>query len=377
MVIKLLRNQVNTWRLTKQHLLDRASKSQLFRVVSEIAGVQAQVMSGAEIAIWARVDGITAQDVEDVLWKQRRLVKTWYMRGALHLLVADELPLYVAALRTRTNYRTRSWLKGHKVKLEEIDKITSEAWNSLDGRILTREELVNDILKRAGFGPRVKQGMLSGWGSLLHPAAYQGNLCFGPSRGKNVTFVRPDQWLTEWDEPSSEGALKILLRRFVTSYGPCSYKDFGHWWGVPESNARKILDLIKDELEEVEFEGLRTWLGKEDVEHIRSLDHSPSIRLVPSFDPYVMFYSPRERLVEAKFRTKVFRQLAGWNSPVLLIDGAAAGIWQYRKRSSGIQVNVEPFRPLSSHERQQVKDETARLGEFLGTAAKVSFSSAW
>jgi uncharacterized protein YcaQ len=377
MVTKLQRDQVNSWRLTKQHLLDRASKSQLFRVVSEIGGVQAQVMSGAEIAIWARVDGITAQDVEDTLWKQRRLVKTWCMRGALHLLVADELPLYVAALRTRTNYRTKSWLKGYKVRLEEIDRITSEAWNSLDGRILTREELVNDILKRAGFGPRVKRGMLSGWGSLLHPAAYQGSLCFGPSRGKNVTFVRPDQWLREWEEPSSEDALKIILRRFLASYGPCLHRDFGHWWGVPESNARKIFTLIRDELEEVEFEGRGAWLRKEDVEHVRNTGHNSSVRLVPSFDPYVMFYKPREGLVEAKLRTKVFRQLAGWISPVLLIDGAAAGIWRYRKRSSGIQVNIEPFRPVSSRETQQVKDEATKLGEFLGTGAKVSFSSAW
>ena len=87
-----------------------------------------------------------------------------------------------------------------------------------------------------------------------------------------------------------------------------------------------------------------------------------------------MLYHPREFLVEEKFRARVFRQLAGWNSPVLLIDGIAAGTWQHRRRTSGIQVNVEPFRPLSPTQRRLVEAEANRLGEFLGTKVEVSLS---
>ncbi len=375
MATKLSHRQVNTWRLGRQHLLSRAPRSELIQAVSDVCGVHAQVMSGAAMAIWARVDSVKAQDVEDELWKHRRLVKTWCMRGTLHLLPSEELPLYVAALKTRTNYRQKAWLKGHGTRLDEIDKITEGARASLDGRILTREELVNDITRNAGFGRAVKQRMLSGWGSLLHPAAYKGYLCFGPSRGKNVTFVRPDQWLGKWDQLDSEEALKELLRRFIARYGPCSHRDFGHWWGVPESSAKKIFASIVHELEEVEFSGTKVWMNKGDAEQCSESEDTPSVRMVPSFDPYVMFYGPRESLVEARFRTRVFRQLAGWNSPVLLVDGVAAGIWQYMKRSGRMHISVEQFRKLTSHERQMVESEAAKLGEFHEAKANVSFAS--
>lgn len=297
----------------------------MVEVVSEICGVQAQVMSGAELGIWARVDGITSQDVKDALWKDRRLVKTWCMRGTLHLLKADDLPLYVAALKTRSVYRSKPWLRGHGVSLEEIDKITSETRDALNGRCLTREELVASVGKKAGFRSRVKRNMLSGWGSLLHSAAHQGNLCFGPNRGKNVTFVRPDQWLGRWNVPGGEEALRSLALRFAAAYGPCFAEGFNRWWNVLQKDGRKIFQSIADELEEVEFEGRKTLLRRTDVEQITRSKPAKSVRLLPSFDPYVMFYSPREFLVEQRFRTRVFRQLAGWVSPVLLIDGVAGG----------------------------------------------------
>ena len=69
-------------------------------VVGEIGGAQAQLMSAAELQIAARVD-CTVADVRHALWKEKTLVKTWLMRGTLHLTRADDLPLYAAAMGKR------------------------------------------------------------------------------------------------------------------------------------------------------------------------------------------------------------------------------------------------------------------------------------
>src|SRR5215471_7765957 len=116
-MIKLSHMQVNSWRLSKHHLADRADRNELNAVVSDVCGVQCQVMSAGQIGIGARVDGVTEKEVEDALWKERRLVKTWCMRGTLHILASADLPLYVAALKTRTGYRSKSWLKFHKIRI--------------------------------------------------------------------------------------------------------------------------------------------------------------------------------------------------------------------------------------------------------------------
>src|SRR5688500_4968090 len=104
--------QVHRRRLARNHLLERAPPERLLDVVRDVCCVHAQLMTAAELAIAARVRGVTRVDVHDALWARRTLVKTWILRGTLHLQAADELPLWLAARRTEPPYwRDERWLR--------------------------------------------------------------------------------------------------------------------------------------------------------------------------------------------------------------------------------------------------------------------------
>jgi hypothetical protein len=372
MVVKLSRAQVNSWRLSRHHLAKRARKGQIEKVVSDLCGVQAQVLPYAALAIWARVEGITMQDVQDALWKHRSLVKTWCMRGTLHLLAASDLPVCVAARKMNLVIKT-DWLTPD-IGVEERKRIVGAIHDALDGRVLTREWLAEGVAERLSLSANVRKHMLSGWGNLLHPAAEQGYLCFGPSEGSKVTFVRPDQWIRRWDEPDGHEAWRILLRRFFSTYGPANHRDIGHWWGLRPGKAKMRMDWFADELEEVEFEGEKRWVRREDVERIVNVEEVRSVKLLPSWDCYVMFYHPRELFVSQNHRAKVFRQLEG-NAPVLLIDGVAGGVWEQRRNSGRTEVIVHPFSRLSSAQKQTVRAEATSMAEFTGTKVEVNILS--
>ena len=62
---------VLAWRLRRQGLAERAPAAAWPEVISRICGLHAQVMSSAELTLWARA-----------------------MRGTLHLLPAGELSAY-------------------------------------------------------------------------------------------------------------------------------------------------------------------------------------------------------------------------------------------------------------------------------------------
>ena len=382
-MIKLSRAQVNSWRLSKNHLAERVPRRDIAQVVSDVCGVQAQVLSGAALSLWARVDNITIKDVEDALWKHWTLVKTWAMRGTLHLLSSEHLSTYNAALKTRydlqddkTSYRIGPGPEDrkHEITRAEQEQVTNAISDALDRHILTREELAREIVKRTKLRPILQSHLLSGFGPLLQQAAHQGDLIFGPSRGSKVTFTRPDRWLGKQSQPSGQVALKILLRQFYSAHAPATHQDFAHWWGIKAPDAKPLELLIADELEEVEFDHHPAKMLSRDVDQIQSIDETRSVRLVPSWDTYVMFYHPRELFVGKEFRSRIFRQIQG-NAPVLLVNGNAAGTWEKIKKKTGIEIIVRPFEALSSVQKRAAESEAGLLGEFFETNAQVSFHS--
>lgn len=78
--------KVIAWRAARRGLDRLAPQSELLAVASRLCGLHAQFMSSAELTLWARVEDLDPTAVASALWQDRTLVKTWAMRGTLHLL---------------------------------------------------------------------------------------------------------------------------------------------------------------------------------------------------------------------------------------------------------------------------------------------------
>jgi hypothetical protein len=365
--------QAAAWRLTQHGLLERAPRGDLLPLVTRIIALHAQVLSAAELAAWQRVESLGPSEVRDAVWQDRTLVKTWAMRGTLHLVPAAELPLLAAAARTRTSWRSAPVLKYHGLTLDEMDAIIDGTRAALDGRCLTREELAEAVAEKTGR-PELREKMRSGWGSLLKPTAYHGYLCFGPNRGPNVTFVRPDQWIGGWREHDPQEALLEVARRYWRTFGPATRDDFARWWGVEVKDIRPAYDRLLPELAEVSIEGKKAWALAGTVEGLRAMRDPQMVRLLPGFDPYVVSVNATHRpyIMLPAFRDKISRKGA-WISPVVLVDGRTAGVWQHEIKRGRLLVRVEPFETFTPQIEQGVEAEAQRLGEFLGAAAEVAY----
>ncbi len=196
-MLRLSSEQVSSWRMKKQHLTYRENRKEIAEVVSDVCGVQAQVLSAAELAIRARVEGISQRDIREALWRDHSIVKTWCMRGTLHLLASSDLPTYVAAMKTQLS-ASQEWLrKTQRVQPSEVEAITAEIERVLDDRTVTRDDLVRQVEDRTELSKASREALRSAWGILLRPAAYQGMLAFGPSVGPKSTFFRPSRWMRD------------------------------------------------------------------------------------------------------------------------------------------------------------------------------------
>src|SRR2546425_7034118 len=330
--------------------------------VGAIGGAQAQLMSAAELQIAVRVD-CKVTDVRNALWTDKTLVKTWLMRGTLHLARAADLPLYTAAMGKRWIHVRPSWLKFMQVTEAELWKIVEEIGAAVNGTPMTREELIAVVGK--GKSARVRELLKSGWGGMLKPAARNGQLCFGPNRGQSVTFVSPQRWLPRWREVDPEEAIVEMARRYLHAYGPATKSDFARWWGAWPGVANAAWSGLAKELVPVAVEGVRGEILAGDVDALQNAKIGHSVQLLPLFDPYLMGYATRGHLFDTVYAPRVSRT-AGWISAVVLVGGRVVATWTHAVRDSTLHISSEPVQPPAPNVIPEGRHSAAALARAMG-----------
>jgi uncharacterized protein YcaQ len=348
------------WRLQRHQLVERAPAKDLLRVVSRICGLHAQLMSSAELTVWARTDGLARSALDDALWRDRTLVKLWAMRGTLHLLPSSELGLWTGALSAYTN----RGMTGHP----EIDLLSDAIGRALKRRPLTREELALAVVRITGDAT-IGDYVRSSWGSYLKPASFRGRLCFADADGGRVRFTTPSAWLSGSIERWDHGDAQLeLTRRFLNTYAPLTAEDLGLWSGFGRARGGKLLKALGDgdEAVEVTVGRERAWVLARDLPALAAAEPLDTARLLPAFDPWVVGASRTSPAVlDPQHKTRVYRP-QGWFSPVVVVNGRMVGVWKHTRKARRLLVEISPFGRLPRCATVQIEAEAARLAVFLG-----------
>ncbi|HEU4672252.1 MAG TPA: crosslink repair DNA glycosylase YcaQ family protein, partial [Candidatus Limnocylindrales bacterium] len=158
----VLRSRLATHRLT-----DPAAPGELVRVVGDVCGIHAQVMVSAELSLGLRVEGAMRSTVQAALWTERSLVKTYGLRGTVHLFPANELGLWLTALRALPppDRNARGRLEALGLTQRDAGRIRDEIAAAVEGRRLTLPELEAAVGERLGSHVTVRRGSAfgSGW----------------------------------------------------------------------------------------------------------------------------------------------------------------------------------------------------------------------
>lgn len=363
--------QISAFRLHRHGLDARVPRNRLPSVIGNVCGVQAQVTVMSRIALWARLRQVTLADVDRALVQKRTIVKVWSMRGALHLHPAKEVLTVLGGLMPTRLPREQRWIQSAGLKEEET---TAMILNALKNGPLTRAELVDYLAKR--LGTKTKDWMDGGWGretvgsntawQLVRPAVMRGLVCFGPSDGQEISFVRVDRWLRRPPSmPAEADAEEALVRRYLQSFGPADAHDLRAWAGVHMRPIRAVLERLKDEIVEVDRDGRPGFLLRRDLPELeKARPHQGVVRLLPSFDPFMLGHYERGHLVDPAHYNDVYKD-QGWLAPVVLVDGRVGGTWSYQRKSSKLQVAVRMFKSFNEDAEKQVKEEAHDLSRFL------------
>jgi hypothetical protein len=365
-------DQVLAWRQHRQ-LLTARDGADAAAVVARCGGIQSQVASAADLSVAVRRAQPGRGETEAALWETRTIVRTWALRGTLHLLPSAEIGLWLGALRGRRGWERPSWQRAFGVTAAEIETLIEAIGVCLDGDPLTRQELAVAVEGYLGHG-RLGHRLVESWGALLKPAAYQGRLIQGPPRGRSVTFTRPDRWLRAIDVVGTREAELELTRRFLSAHGPATAGECARWWGLGPGQGRALLAALEEETVTVEIDGRRSEMLRADLAELRETAPSHAVRLLPLFDVYTITALPLPGAVPARHVPAVSRT-AGWISAVVTVGGRVAGVWEATMRRGRAEIDVRLFRGAPRPPRAELRREGERIAAYLGGPLDLRVSS--
>ncbi|MFJ3666115.1 winged helix DNA-binding domain-containing protein [Streptomyces sp. NPDC090106] len=407
MTVRITWEQAAARRLERQFLATSANGSVApADVAAAMLGAHAQVLSAAELSVGLRSEGLTRADVRAALWSPgpseggsealrggsaaarggsvalgggsaalregsaAGLVKTHGPRGTVHLLPARELPLWCGALPAIPAGGS-GFAPGVRTTPEQAERIVAAIGEALDGVCLTVDELNDEVVARTGpwAGDLVMpafQTLWPRWRQVMHRAGWSGALCFGPNRGRKVTYTRPPRFTPL----PAEKAVRELVRRYLRAYGPSTPAWCAKWLAAPGGWTTGVFRSMAEDgqIEEVRFEEVRfeeagAWVVAGDTGF--PAEPTRGVRLLPYFDAYGIAARPRERLFPGEAYRRALAGGQAGNHPVLLVDGTVAGVWHQRRRGRRTTVTVEPLGRLTARQARELAERAERVGAVL------------
>jgi hypothetical protein len=158
---RLPRRALNRATLDRQLLLARAGMP-VVEAVERLAGLQAQTPHSWYTGLGIRLDGITPEDVADLL-VGRRIVRLALMRSTIHLVSARDarrLRPLIQPVLDRDLFRNHT--HGKPVEGLDMDELVAAARPFLEERPLTGKELgalLGEHGRKAGWGDRAEASL--------------------------------------------------------------------------------------------------------------------------------------------------------------------------------------------------------------------------
>jgi hypothetical protein len=361
---EISRQELIALRLASQRLvplesLKTASFKRAAQAVQWMGAVQAQEYAHARWAVGSRFapDAAVTDAAFEQALAQRKVVRSWVLRGTLHLAAAEDLRWLLALAAPALLTRTAAAYREAGLDEAAFRNILPAIRQCLEGgRQLTRVELFAALAQRR-INTEGERG-----GRILYRAAQLGLICLGDLRGKQAAYTLLDEWLPPAPELPREDALKKLAQRYFSSHGPATLADFTWWSGLAAGEARAALEMTAPGLAHALFEGCTVWWSKRTPAQAAG---APAVQLLAGFDEYVLGYTDRKAVIDTAHAGKLMTP-NGLFRPALLVGGRVAGTWKAEVKKGALTINMTPFASLPRGSAGALRLAAQRHAAFIG-----------
>jgi hypothetical protein len=346
--------ELSLLRMAAQRLVGPRAASPA-EAVGWLTAVQAQDLPGALTSVALRTLGGTRAAVEGAL-DAGEVVRSWPMRGTLHLVAAADLRWMLELLSPRVLAGAAARRAALELTDDDVERARELAVAALQGgRRLGRTELLT----------RIADGRVSTAGQrgyhLLWYLAQTETLCLGPTREGEQLFVLQDEWLPAAAPLGRDQALGELALRFFRSHGPATVKDLVRWAGIPGRDVKAGLTVAAPHLERLQLDGTDHWMDPATPGRLAAARaEAEGVHLLPGFDELVLGYADRSCTVPAEFADRIVPGNNGMFRATVVSAGRVVAVWR-AGRGRGRPIDLEPFTELTADVVSAVAERYAAL----------------
>ena len=325
--------------------------------------MQAQDLPGAKWSVSLR-GPLAGEAAVETSFGSGEIVRSWPMRGTLHLVPAEDLGWMLELTAPRAIRSAASRRAALGITEMEVDRAREIAVASLTGgRALTRNAILASIAA-GGVSTEGQRGY-----HILWYLAQTGTLVLGAAQGRQQTFTLLDEWVRAPRRLERDEALGELAFRYFRSHGPATARDLARWSGLTMADVQRGLTVSGGLLTALELDGLRYHLAPE------TLAPAPTaarVHLLPGFDEYLLGYGDRSAALASENSAAVVPGGNGMFKPTVVADGEIAGTW--RRTRIGGEVLIEPllWNPLRGKLRDALVEAAGAYGAFLGRPTRLT-----
>jgi len=331
-------------------------------VVSWLCAMQAQDYGAAKWAVGLRARGLTEADVERV-FNEGKILRTHVLRPTWHFVMPADI-LWMLQL-TSPRVHAASALYYRRLELDEATFKRSEtalAKSLRGGNHLTRLEMASALGKAGIAGVNLRITYL-----IMH-AELEGLICSGPRRGKQFTYALLEERAPQARILKREEALAELARRYFTSHGPATLRDFSWWSGLTIADAKRGVEMAGSQFVQDTLDS-QTYFWSPDSARPGRVSGT---YLLPNFDEYVVSYTDRSAFFDPAHDEGLIPRNSMLSHHTIVIDGQVAGTWKRTLSRDSVLIELSPFAPLTKARSRAVRAAAEGYAQFLGLSLVIA-----
>ena len=330
-------DDIRLLRMNRQYLFAPAEDE--LTVLQNLCGLQAQFYGNCLHALHLRCGRVPD---ENALLASS--AKTWTLRGTLHLIALDDLPLFLYAGRSRFLRPCDTMADDDCLSSARKRELAAIILNAAQNGCCDREKL-RLLCRECGMTETEEKSAFDAWGGLLRALCESGTLCHIAQQKKAFRPCPPFEPMTK------ANALRELMQRYLTSYGPVTARDAAYFFGLPQRELLPVIESLSPR--EFSCEG-ETFYSSGSSTASGDLN---CCRFLAGFDPLMLGYEKRSNPFLPESALRGVFTLTGIVRPGVLLDGKIVGVWKRRGKS----VEVTSLTSLQPLQRSRIEEEALRI----------------